>query len=308
MSKLSNALTMLDILSARSVVSLPELAETLELSHRGVQRLKDDLEVAGYNIETVMGPGGGYKLSNNTQVHPLAFSLQERKTLKQALSILIQQKNPSFGGDFVRTVSKLSNQLDYNDISNALAFQSVKLNVNLKRYQEHLEIFDRAIATHNRLHILYDKNHRQQNSYVFEPYELVIVNQFWYLLGYDEKGRYLSLKVNRVASAEILPETFRFDEETSHRGTLSDFGYKIKPVVAQLEIQNMDYISEYIWGKDQEITWLSDHRFLLKVEFPNEAAVEDFILKGGSRIKVIEPSSLREWVRSEALKTVAQYD
>ena len=49
MSRLTNALQMLDILSARSVVSLDELADTLEISTRAVQRLKDDLESVGYH-------------------------------------------------------------------------------------------------------------------------------------------------------------------------------------------------------------------------------------------------------------------
>lgn len=299
MSKLTNALTMLNVLSARSVVGLDELSEMLEISTRGVQRLRDELESIGYQIETVKGPGGGYQLKSNAQIYPLAFSLEERKKVRQALSILLQQSAPSLGHDVVGAVSKLSNQLDYSDVSRTLSYQSVKLNVDVDLYQKHLQVIELACESHTRIKIAYQKNHQVLNHYTFEPYEVILVNQFWYVMGYDQKGRYLSLKVNRIVSIEVLDTQFRYDSDTSHREVLSEYGYKIKPVRVQLRVEGLDYLSEYIWGKYQEIEWIDHHVFLLSVEFPNELALKDFVLKGGSHIKVMKPSWLVTWILEE---------
>ncbi|AMS11571.1 WYL domain-containing protein [Erysipelothrix rhusiopathiae] len=307
MSKLSNALVMLDVLSARSVVPLSELADLLEISERGVQRLKGELESVGYEITTVMGPGGGYVLESKTQLQPLAFERNERKMLKQAFAVLLSQDNPTLGNDFVAVISKLSHQLDYSGNVSISAFQSVKLNVDPNLYQKHIEMLENAIENHLRIDIVYNKNHREKRSYIFEPYELVIVNKFWYLLGYDEKNRYLSLKVNRIHELSLRDEIFRFDDETSSKHVFSKFGYKIKPVFAELEVFEQDYISEYIWGEHQEITWIDDHRFVLKVEFSNELAVKDFILQGGSHITVLKPEWLREWIVDECHKITKLY-
>lgn len=307
MSKLSNALVMLDVLSARSVVPLAELADLLEISERGVQRLKVELESVGYVINTIMGPGGGYMLETKTQIQPLAFASHERKLLKQAFSILLSQDNPTYGHDFVTVISKLSHQLDYSGTVSVSAFQSVKLNVDPIQYQKHLDLLEKAIEKHLRLDIIYNKNHREKRSYVFEPYELVIVNKFWYLLGYDEKGRYLSLKVNRIHALTIRDEVFRYDEDTSSKHVFSKFGYKIKPVFAELEVFEQDYISEYIWGEHQEIIWLDDHRFILKVEFSNELAVKDFVLQGGSHVTVLKPDWLKAWIVDECHKITKLY-
>lgn len=298
MSKLTNALTMLNVLSARSVVSLQELSEILEINIRSVQRLKDDLEYSGYNIETVMGPGGGYKLINTSSIPSSALSMQERKKLKQALALLLHQNARTFDSDFIGVVSKLSQQLNYSNLDNTIAFQSVKLNVDPIHYSKTLETIEEAIELKRVLEIKYRKNHKSENIYRFQPYELVIVNQFWYLYGYDQKNRYLSLKVNRIREIEMLEKTFLKETQLPKRNTLNEYGYTIDPVHAVLEIKSLDYISEYIWGKNQTIEWISDHCFKLEVEFSNPIALRDFVLRCGDKVKVIEP----EWLVNEIIE------
>lgn len=296
MSKLSNALTMLNVLSARSVVSLQELSDILEINIRSVQRLKDDLEYSGYQIETVMGPGGGYQLKNNTQIQSNAFTLDERRKLKQALAMLLHQNSKTFDKDFVALVSKLSSQLHFSKLENTMAFQSVKLNVDPIYYNQLLSDLEKAIDYSNVVKINYKKNHRTNTEYMFQPYELLLVNQFWYIYGYDQLNRYISLKVNRINSLEVLEKTFAKEEVLPKRQALNEYGYSIDPEKAIIEVSGLDYLSEYIWGKNQKINWLDDHRFSLEVEFPNAIALKDFALRGGANIKVIEPKWLVDFL------------
>lgn len=306
MSRLTNALQMLDILSARSVVSLDELADTLEISTRAVQRLKDDLESVGYHIDTKMGPNGGYTLKYQTQIHPIEFNIEERKILKQALALVMHQ-NSTQSRDFVRAVSKLSRQLDYPELSMVESFQSVRLNIDPEKYQNFITTLTQAIESCHRVTLEYNKNHRETKTYRFDPYELVLVNKLWYVFGYDEKGRYLSLKINKINDVTILESTFLKDENTSSRQVLSDYGYKIQPVMTELLITDQDYLSEYIWGKNQTITWLDDHRFKLEVEFPNEMSVKNFVMRSARHITIIEPVWLKDWLYQEAQEIIERY-
>lgn len=308
MSKLSNALTMLNILSARSVVSLQELSDILEINIRSVQRLKDDLEYSGYQIETVMGPGGGYQLKNNTQIQSNAFTLDERRKLKQALAMLLHQNSKTFDKDFVALVSKLSSQLHFSKLENTMAFQSVKLNVDPIHYNQLLSDLEKAIAYSNVVKINYKKNHRTNTEYMFQPYELLLVNQFWYIYGYDQLNRYISLKVNRINSLEVLDKTFAKEEVLPKRQALNEYGYSIDPEKAIIEVSGLDYLSEYIWGKNQKINWLDDHRFYLEVEFPNAIALKDFALRGGANIKVIEPKWLVNFLIESYENAMKQYN
>ncbi len=68
MTKLSNVLTMLQILQNKRKYSIKELAEKLEVSPRMVRKYKDELEYAGIYIDTIYGPYGGYVLNQEIKI------------------------------------------------------------------------------------------------------------------------------------------------------------------------------------------------------------------------------------------------
>ena len=68
MSKLSNALVMLQLLQNKRKYSIKELSEKLEVSPRMIRQYKDELEYAGIYIETIYGPYGGYVLNQDVRI------------------------------------------------------------------------------------------------------------------------------------------------------------------------------------------------------------------------------------------------
>ena len=69
MSKLSNTLTMLQLLSTGRKYSIKELSDILEVTPRMVRVYKEDLEKAGIYIDTIMGPYGGYVLKQEIKIN-----------------------------------------------------------------------------------------------------------------------------------------------------------------------------------------------------------------------------------------------
>ena len=63
MSKISNVISMLQILSSGRKYSINELANTLEVTPRMIRVYKEELEKAGIFIDTIRGPYGGYVLN-----------------------------------------------------------------------------------------------------------------------------------------------------------------------------------------------------------------------------------------------------
>lgn len=61
MSKLSNELTMIKLISNRKY-SINELSNILEVTPRMIRIYKSDIEMSGFIIDTTMGPNGGYKI------------------------------------------------------------------------------------------------------------------------------------------------------------------------------------------------------------------------------------------------------
>ena len=64
MSKVSNAITLLELLNSGRKYSIKELSDILEVSERMIRVYKEDLEKAGIYVESILGPYGGYFLRN----------------------------------------------------------------------------------------------------------------------------------------------------------------------------------------------------------------------------------------------------
>jgi len=73
MSKVSNALLMLQYLQNGRKYSIRELANLLEVSERMVRVYKEDLEKAGIYIDTIKGPYGGYVLNQSIRINTSFF-------------------------------------------------------------------------------------------------------------------------------------------------------------------------------------------------------------------------------------------
>lgn len=307
MNRIEKAFKMIDYLALSDVVSLKSLSYYLEMSERATQRLKDDLIDAGYDIKTIKGPGGGYKLMSGQRIVSSDFTLKEKRQIKQALSLLIQEERKNMGPGFKEAIAKLGSQLNYHYEASIPNYQTVKLNIDYDLYQSHMVSLEQAIENNIKVEISYQKNRRELRHYVFEPYALIVVNGMWYLTGFDEKNRYLSLKIIRMNSVILTQEQFRYDEDYDKKYGVFESGYRIEPVASSILVSNMDYLSEYIWGEKQKITWIDDYTFRLEVIFPNEKALNKFVLGGGSHMLVEKPLKTRIWLKEEAEKILKRY-
>ena len=68
MSKISNVINMLQILSTGRKYSVNDLANELEVTPRMIRVYKEELEKAGIFIDTIRGPYGGYILNQHISI------------------------------------------------------------------------------------------------------------------------------------------------------------------------------------------------------------------------------------------------
>jgi predicted DNA-binding transcriptional regulator YafY len=66
--------------------------------------------------------------------------------------------------------------------------------------------------------------------------------------------------------------------------------------------KNREYLSEYIFGENQHIDWISDDEFVLTVDLRGEHSIMQFVLQLGSDCVVIEPQELKNRVFQEVVK------
>lgn len=68
MSKISNVITMVQLLQTGKKYSIKELANELEVTERMIRVYKEDLDKAGIYIDTIKGPYGGYVLNQSVRL------------------------------------------------------------------------------------------------------------------------------------------------------------------------------------------------------------------------------------------------
>lgn len=304
MSRLNNVLEMLHLLSSGRVYSLSELADRFEVDRRTIQRMKDDLLDLEYDIETIKGPGGGYKLVSMGKKIEVSSYLSEKQNIIKGLTHLTTLDETSFGPNFKRDISKLLFDFakDAEPI-NTEVINTTRLNIDFDTYFDHINIFQDAIKNHKRLKVEYGRLYGDTKEYYFEPYELFVLNQVWYVAGYNKEDRQVNLRLTRVKGIEDLRSQYRFDKDMAKALDIPSHGYEINPVNLKLKVLGNPYYYEYIWGQNQVVEMNEDKTYILSVDFPNDLAAKSFVLSGGQEFIVLEPKSLRDWIQKE-LKTM----
>ena len=199
MSKLSNTLTMLQLLETGKKYSISELASILEVSERMIRVYKEDLEKAGIYIDTIMGPYGGYVLNQSIRMPVRKFKLkdaslldkyienEEDKDTKEKL-ILLQDK---IKGVFIGS-KKEDKQLNLTEEIG-------------KRYN----VLTRAIKERRKVKILYYSYGKGENERVIDPIEMFLFQDGWYCAAFCEKRKDMRhFELKRIINFELLDEKF----------------------------------------------------------------------------------------------------
>ncbi len=150
MSKITNALLMMKLLSNGRVYSVKELSEELGVTERMVRNYKEQLEMAGYIIESFKGPGGGYFINKNNFMNINFFNKYDLEVLDRIENEVTINDN-ELNKDFIELNKKLHSI--YN--SNKVLSEYKDVNVLISKNDEKVEIINNCINNKNNLLIDY---------------------------------------------------------------------------------------------------------------------------------------------------------
>ncbi len=199
MSKISNVLTMLELLSCGRKYSISELSNILEVSERMIRVYKEDLEKAGIYIDTIMGPYGGYVLNQTIRMPVRKFKLKDADLLNYYIDNEIDN-------DKKEKLILLRDKIKGVYIGSK---QEAK-ELNLKdETQKKYNILTRAIKEKRKVKILYYSYGKGENERVIDPAEMFLFQDGWYCAAFCEKKqdiRHFELK--RIINYELLEEKY----------------------------------------------------------------------------------------------------
>ena len=199
MSKVSNVITMLELLQTGKKYSINELSNKLEVSERMIRVYKEDLEKAGIYIDTIMGPYGGYVLNQRVRTPIRKFKLKDAELLN---TYITQEKDEKKKEELIILQDKIKGVY----IGSKQEEQELNLkDENGKKYN----LLTRAIKEKRKVKILYYSYGKGENDRIIDPIEMFLFQEGWYCAAFCEKKqdiRHFELK--RIIKYKLLNEKY----------------------------------------------------------------------------------------------------
>ena len=150
MSKITNTILMIKLLSNGRVYSVKELSEELGVTERMVRYYKEQLEMAGYIIESFKGPGGGYYINKNDMININYFNKYDLEVLDKVQSEISTSDNDKLIKDFIELNRKLHSIYNTNKV-----LSEYDNNLSFKENDEKIKIIDDSIKNMKSIYISY---------------------------------------------------------------------------------------------------------------------------------------------------------
>jgi predicted DNA-binding transcriptional regulator YafY len=223
-SPTSRALLALELVQNAPGISAARLADRLGVSERAARRYVAILREAGVPIESVRGPYGGYRVGRGMRLPPLMFSVPEAMGLVMAV---IEGRGSADTDDPVgHALGKIIRVLPEPVAGPAAAVRQVSTLGRVTPAMpgpETTGALVQACAARRRVRVGYQLGPDKQRDMDVDPWAVVVRRGWWYLHCWSHKrdARRL-LRVDRVASVELLSESFTLPEGLDVHQTIEE--------------------------------------------------------------------------------------
>lgn len=310
MNKTMLCIEILQLLSAKNIMSKNEIADTLEINPRNVIEYIKTLQDCGYDIQSVRGVYGGYHLNKDSLLPAVKLNQKEVNLLKSSVAFLERQSDFLEYKDYLKTISKVlstnmeSFSTDIKIIDKyPLAMAKEEL---LKRYT----VFIEAITSLKKCEIIYLSSKNKESTHTIHPYQIFVFNGAWMVLAWNETvNEFGYFKFNRIQNLKILNSKFTLLKTYQTSDYIDQYGMKQNGEYFNIKLELTDLytaISERIYGKNQKITRIDEHKTILECSMQNKNMIQSFVLGFGSKAKVIEPNWLKRQIETEAKRILGE--
>jgi predicted DNA-binding transcriptional regulator YafY len=199
----SRLLELLSLLQGRRDWPGEELAGRLEVSGRTIRRDIERLRQLGYPVESLSGPGGGYRLRAGTAMPPLLLDDEEAIAIAVGLRTAARASVSGMEETAVRALVKLEQVLPAHLRRRVGALGSATFTLPAPGPTvdpQHLTVIAAACRDSERLRFAYRRREGTDSRREVEPHSLVNYGRRWYLVAWD-RGRedWRTFRVDRLA-------------------------------------------------------------------------------------------------------------
>ena len=175
-------------------------------------------------------------------------------------------------------------------------------------------LIQRALSEQKQLQIEYHSfNNNETTHRLFDPYILEIQEGRWHLVGYCHlRGAVRDLRVSRIRDAKSLDTGFSKPENFYEAHRRSRFERLAGDHHIRLRIRftglSARLVEEYKADKAHLLQWINDDTLIYERNASMTPEILMWLLSFGAEAEVLEPESLRQAVKKEAVKLAALYE
>ncbi len=299
-------------LTHQAIIDLLARDYGIECERKAVGRNLGCLKEMGFDIES--GASGSYLASRqfeHAELRLLIDSVLASRNVNPTHSKQLIDKLIALGGhNFKSHVKHVYSVKDWDKSNNTAFFYNIDV------IDEAIEQGKKVSFDYNKIGL--DKQPHKALEHKGSPYQMVLHNQRYYLMMFDEVfdsiGYYKLDKITNIAIlddvAKPLKENAGFEKGIDYKkiSTSLPYMYNDKPVPVTIKCRNymMDTLSEW-FGTGFEVKRLDDMHFSATV-IASPKAMLYWVLQYNYKVEVLAPQSLRDSVVISLRRTLQKYE
>ena len=205
-------LRLLGLLESRSTWTGSELAERLGVTQRTVRRDVIRLRELGYQVDSVQGLDGGYRMSGGRALPPLVLDDDEAVALTACLRMAAMDGSDQIGEAALRALAKLDQVLPARIRPEVAAVSEAVTTLPSTRpgiSWQPLAALAKAKRDHRLARINYVRGDGEESERDVEPAQLLTQAGKWYLIAFDRlRSDWRIFRLDRMNRVQVLTFTF----------------------------------------------------------------------------------------------------
>lgn len=293
------------------IVELLEREYAITVERKAIGRNISLLNEAGYEIETTKK--GSYLAERTFEDSELKLLIDgvlsskhiTAKQSKELIEKLCAQSNKYFK----KHVKNIYSVQDWNKTENVAVFYNI-------------EIIDEAIDSERQITFDYnkygaDKKMHRSAIHTVSPYQMILHNQRYYLMGFNEKWRHIQYyRMDRITDIELtknvrtpLKSVAGFENGLDYKRFSRSMPYMFFDEPADVKFIADGWVIDQIidwFGKDIRIEERQDGRFSVSVR-ASVNAMEYWAMQYLNAVEILSPSELRERIKKNVRTANEKY-
>ncbi|MPW24504.1 WYL domain-containing protein [Alkalibaculum sp. M08DMB] len=315
MSEIGNALKMLTILKSRGKKTKKELAQTIEVSEKQIQRYKDKLEQAGIYIESENGRYGGYFINDDQFLWQLTTT-EEEITILEMINKKLKSEQYPFINDYLFLIDKLKatrKNTNNDSIMNSYLVKQPTASYKSEDVRNKMIDIQAAILLKQKIKMKYVSLSSGLKERVIHPYGIFQYGGDTYFVAHCQyRDKILDFKLNRIAEYQVLDEYFQKDDNFTFQNYLKDsFGiFKDDEIKLKLKITKpfSHIVKEKIYSPNQKIMDLDQDTIIFEAKMKGKTEIINWILSMRDCVTVLEPENFREEIKDVIEAMLEKYN